>query len=85
MDREEKITIQDVIDIVNDITWSDNGRHYPYIPQARNMRILALEKQVPMKVTDERYCPNCDEAFFDSWQPDYCPVCGQSLDWGDFE
>ena len=45
----------------------------------------ALEKQVPMKVTDERYCPNCNEAFFDSWQHNYCPVCGQSLDWSDEE
>lgn len=41
----------------------------------------ALKKQVPMKVTDKRYCPNCDEAFFDSWQPNYCSVCGQRLDW----
>lgn len=84
MDRE-KITAQDVIDIINDVTWSDNGRHYPYIPQARNMRILALEKQVPMKVTDKRHCPNCNEPFFDSWKSRYCPVCGQRLDWSDEE
>lgn len=45
----------------------------------------SLEKQVPMKVTDERYCPNCVEAFFDSWQLNYCPVCGQKLDWSDEE
>ena len=83
MDREEKITIQDVIDIINDITWSDNGRHYPYIPQARNMRILALEKQVPMKVTDKRHCPNCNCHFSDMWQTNYCEDCGQRLDWSD--
>lgn len=41
----------------------------------------ALEKQVPMKVTDKRHCPNCDESFFDSWQSNYCPACGQKIDW----
>ena len=41
----------------------------------------ALEKQVPMKVTDN--CPNCNEPFFDSWKSHYCPECGQRLDWSD--
>ena len=46
---------------------------------------IALKKQVPMRVTDKRRCPNCNSFFFDSWQNYYCYDCGQSLDWSDFE
>ena len=45
----------------------------------------ALEKQVPMKVTDERYYPNCNCHFSDTWQTNYCEDCGQRLDWSDEE
>lgn len=43
----------------------------------------ALEKQVPMKVTDEYCCPNCGEPFFDRWESNYCPGCGQKIDWSE--
>lgn len=43
----------------------------------------ALLKQVPMKVTDEYCCPNCSEPVFDRWESNYCPVCGQKIDWSE--
>lgn len=90
MDRE-KITAQDVIDIINDVTWVDNGRHYPYIPQARNMRILALEKQIPKRpvkseTQDMRYlttylCPVCGKGIAGTNIAKWCFHCGQKLEW----
>lgn len=58
--------------------------------------IEALEKQIPKKpylegdgyadgamVYDVWRCPNCDRAYeVDSDDYDYCPNCGQKLDWG---
>lgn len=54
---------------------------------------FALEKQIPQKVTDihvdEYYCPSCGaENNKDdncNYGDDYCPCCGQALDWGDGE
>ena len=57
----------------------------------------ALEKQIPKKpkgVTDPIFgdvttvCPNCNNAnlanpFVKNRVYDYCPNCGQALDWGD--
>ena len=60
--------------------------------------IQALEKQIPKKPTyegdgyapdgtfvwDERICPCCEtryEVDYDDY--DYCPHCGQKIDWSD--
>ncbi len=35
-------------------------------------------------VYDEARCPYCDRAFeedHETWEADYCPDCGQRLDW----
>lgn len=56
----------------------------------------ALEKQMPKKVIlgyDERdsiCCPNCKGEIaemddYDYYKHNYCPDCGQALDWGDTE
>lgn len=60
------------------------------------LAIKALEKQVPMKWVVEEYwddviyqCPACKEywALMEGTPKDneynYCPNCGQKLDWGD--
>lgn len=52
------------------------------------MAINALEKQIPKKPKkDDRYvlyiCPWCND--FIKVNHNYCPNCGQELDWGDGE
>lgn len=66
--------------------------------KANEMAIKALEKQIPKKPTyegdgyapagtfvwDEWLCPCCEtryEVDYDDY--DYCPNCGQKLDWED--
>lgn len=44
----------------------------------------ALEKQIPEKLKDDGwlYCPICGrDVLMDRF--DYCPDCGQALDWSD--
>ena len=49
--------------------------------------IRVLEKQIPKKLTfvwDEWLCPCCGaryEVYYDYY--DYCPNCGQKIDWSD--
>lgn len=51
----------------------------------------AVEKQIPKKVMlSKEYplyklCFNCHKnlfSFANGWQYNYCPYCGQALDWG---
>ena len=68
--------------------------------EALDVAIQALEKQIPQKTTydgdgyapdgtfvwDEWICPCCGtryEVEYDDY--DYCPYCGQRLDWSDKE
>lgn len=62
---------------------------------ARKAAVEALEKQVPKKpqlesygysggelVYDEWFCPKCGEGYeIDSDDYNYCPECGQKIDW----
>ena len=46
--------------------------------------IESLEKQIPKKLKDDGwlYCPICGrDVLMDRF--DYCPDCGQALDWSD--
>ena len=46
--------------------------------------IEALEKQIPKKLKDDGwlYCPICGrDVLMDRF--DYCPDCGQALDWSE--
>ena len=65
----------------------------------KDMCIKALEKQIPKKpdfeadgysdgqlVYDTWICPNCEKHYevdYDDYE--YCPDCGQSIDWSDKE
>ena len=65
--------------------------------EATKLAIEALEKQIPKKPTlsgdgywdgelvlDTWECPNCDKDYevdYDDY--DYCPNCGQKIDWSD--
>lgn len=44
---------QEAINIIEDVTWQDNGRHYGKIVPAREIAISALEKQIPKKPTPQ--------------------------------
>lgn len=62
--------------------------------------IAALEKQMPESpdyegdgygdngelIYDTAYCPNCQHVFeVDYDKSDYCPECGQKLDWSEIQ
>ncbi len=64
------------------------------ILQAREMAILAIEKQIPKQtvptsdsVFEFGNCPNCNAEFnselVNEYKITHCPYCGQALDWGD--
>lgn len=72
--------------------------HSQVLRDAIDVAIQALEKQIPKKPTydgdgyapdgtfvwDEWLCPCCGERYevdYDDY--DYCPNCGQKLDWSD--
>ena len=49
---------------------------------------IALEKQIPKKVT-KSVCPSCNRIFLfrhgEKRKGGYCDNCGQALDWSDTE
>jgi len=34
----------------------------------------------PTHALDKQFCPNCVEMLYET-KPEYCPYCGQALDW----
>jgi hypothetical protein len=52
------------------------------------LAIVALEKQMPKKVT-KSVCPSCNRIFLfkhgETRKGNYCDNCGQALDWSDTE
>lgn len=88
-----RMTPQEAINIIEDVTWQDNGRHYGKIAPAREIAISALEKQMPKKLDGKDEddlvcgCHKCGEINA-LWKMNgdrnrYCGNCGQALDWGD--
>ena len=48
---------------------------------------IALEKQIPKKPVGE-WCPICNEVVDEhecNYKFDYCPNCGQKIDWSEVE
>lgn len=68
-----------------------NCREIKYYIQQRELnKILEQEVEVeetpkkPIKYLDNFYgCPNCDVLFQNHHYQNYCPKCGQKLDWSD--
>lgn len=64
-------------------------RHGFIADDVKDMAIEALEKQIPKKpnkhvedIIDEYYsCPKCMNNELDDIFDNYCPRCGQALDW----
>ena len=74
----------------------DDGRPTPYLDKAVDIAIEALEKQIPKKVVENRWIyTRCDcghefsihhgDGYYSipyKQKTNYCPNCGQKLDWG---
>lgn len=73
---------------------------YVMLQESIDMAIKALEKQIPKKPTydgdgyapdgtfvwDEWICPCCETRYeVDYDEHDFCPNCGQKIDWSDEE
>lgn len=90
-------TIEKAIELVKDAfnSWESEyccaGEDWTEEHEARDLAIDALEKQVPMIVTDihvdEYFCPNCGSENAKDYGSKigdcYCPVCGQKIAWGE--
>lgn len=73
------MTPQEAINIIDDVTWDDNGRHYGKVSSAREISKQALEKQIPQQpyywgdgydengalIYDNAECPNCGNNDFE--------------------
>lgn len=75
----------------------DDGRPTPYLDEAVDLAIKALEKQIPQEpyysgdgywngelIYDTWTCQNCSTSYevdYDDY--DYCPKCGQRIKWED--
>ena len=64
------MTEKEAIEIINDVTWKDFGRH-PDFPEARDMAKAALEKQISKKPKKMNYKPLVDFG----WEY-ACAICG---------
>ena len=72
------------LELLNDVEFSEK---YQGVQEYAEMLIVckeALEKQIPKKLKDDGrlYCPICGrDVLLDRFN--YCPDCGQALDWSD--
>ena len=90
-----KITEKNAISILK--TSKPRKGSYDRLQVAFDMAIKALEKQIPKKpdfegdgyadgqlVYDTWICPHCEKKYeVDYEEYDFCPNCGQKLDWGE--
>lgn len=88
------MTVQNAIKILKTEYLGDSE----YMELAKQMGAYALEKQIPKKpdyegdgfdedgylIYDTWICPNCGKHYeVDYDEYDFCPKCGQALDWSD--
>ena len=66
------MTYREAANIIEDVTWQDNGRHYGKIATAREIAISALEKQIPKK-------PIEDSANLTDFKTFHCPICNKKI------
>lgn len=69
-----------IIEFSSDVIWNDASDE---TREAIIMALKSLEKQIPMKIEDEGEitCGSCGAVLSgDDWF-DYCPWCGQAIDW----
>lgn len=66
----------------SDIVETGDGTPEGQLLLALDMAIEALEKQIPKKKKKRNECPECGYSYAFE---EFCPYCGQALDWGDTE
>lgn len=67
----------------------DEEGHCSYIEEELRKAFKALEKQIPMKITEFKecewcvdwLCPSCGKFHRTEWEMDYCSECGQAVEW----
>ena len=62
----------------SDIVEAGDGTPDGQLMLALDMPIEALEKQIPKKKKKRNECPECGYSYAFE---EYCPYCGQALDW----
>lgn len=73
---EVKYNIDDGKEII--VEYDENG----VMEITRECLEMLIEKQIPKKPIGNS-CPVCGADFCsESWERDYCCLCGQKLDWG---
>lgn len=92
------MTEREAIKRIKECRNTPNFQPYIYMNEALNMGIKALEKQIPKKpdiegdgygpdgnlVYDTWICPTCGVSYeIDYDDYDYCPACGQAIDWSE--
>lgn len=91
------MTPQEALELLNDVEFSEKYQGKQEYADMLLLCKNALEKQIlkkPKGVTDPIFgdvttvCPSCNNAnlanpFVRNRVYDYCPNCGQALDWGD--
>ena len=63
---------------------TDYRQQIPEYYEAIELAVEALEKQMPKK-PNKLNCPHCSFNGIDNswWVFDFCPKCGQAIDWSD--
>lgn len=91
MTEEEAIEIIDISPAYIGLEKISKGCSYDEWSQAVNMAIEALQKQIPtlpIYSCPDFMCPKCMTygiEDLDREKLDYCPNCGQAIDWRDKE
>ena len=66
----------------SDIVETGDGTPEGQLLLALDMAIEALEKQIPKKKKKHNECPECGYSYAFE---EFCPYCGQALDWSDYK
>lgn len=66
----------------SDIVEAGDGTPDGDLMLAIDMAIEALEKQIPKKKKKRNECPECGYSYAFE---EFCPYCGQALDWSDYK
>lgn len=91
------MTAKDAIDVIKGATWLGGSEYGRKTKEALSEANKALEKQIPKKpfrykkneyfgIVHLFICPNCqnemsEDTVIDEYE--YCPECGQAIDWSE--
>jgi hypothetical protein len=74
--------INERIDLIK-ANYNDNIADYR---EALELSAMAIDKQIPKKITKYNVCPVCNNSQYETWYcagSSYCEFCGQKLDWSE--